>query len=169
MCKISLLEDSRTNTYLVLYGYIQGLYSTENYPEDGCKRCKKIALSFSQMAFGMGKVLNLFTELISSNSFANFSGTEQLTFLYDSYLIFWDFGINFDALLNDDSAVIQYRQFLGLTDPAYAGVLRTNFQVNLLMIMGLNANLDFPGKECKVSGVILGGLMRKIFGFEFFD
>ena len=35
-CPISLKVDTRTNLYLILYGYVQGLYSTENYPADGC-------------------------------------------------------------------------------------------------------------------------------------
>lgn len=120
-CSVSLLGDTRTDLYLVLYGYIQGLYASENYPKNGCKRCDAVALPFSQMAYGLGNVLNLFSEVISENAFAEYGATERLTFLYDSYLVFWDFGINFDKILNDDTIIIQYRQFLGLTDPEFYG------------------------------------------------
>ena len=104
-CKIALLGDSRTDLYMLLYGYIQGLYRSENYPTK-CKRCDAVALPFSQMVHGLGNVLNLFTEVISENAFAEYGATERLTFLYDSYLVFWDFGINFDRILNDDTIII---------------------------------------------------------------
>ena len=78
------------------------------------------------MVYAVVNVLNLFTELVTDDSFANQSGTEQLAFLYESYLIFWEFGSNFDALMNMDSAIIQYTQFLYLGDESYEGVLRNN-------------------------------------------
>ena len=146
-CYISLTEDTRTDLYLILYGYIQGLYSTANYP-DPCKRCQNVALPFSQMVYGLGNVLNLFSEVISDNAFADAGATERLQFLYDSYLLFWDFGINFDRILHDDTAIIQYRQFLGLSDPEYYGAVRKNVQNNLLSLLSLYGNLDFAGKEC---------------------
>ena len=105
-CPLSLQNDNRTNLYMVLYGYIQGLYPSEFYPATGCIRCQNTAQPFSQMIYALFNVLTLFVEFISSTEPQ--SGTEQLQFLYDSYLVFWDFGSNFDALLNDTSAIIQY-------------------------------------------------------------
>ena len=105
-CPLSLKVDTRTNLYLFLYGYIQGLYTSSNYPISGCDRCDDVALPFSQMVYGASNVLSLFKDVISDNAFADYSGTEQLSFLYESYLIFWDFGINFDAVLQDDTSLI---------------------------------------------------------------
>ena len=42
-CKISFEVDTRTDTYLITYGYIQGLYPSKFYPKDGCTRCEKTA------------------------------------------------------------------------------------------------------------------------------
>ena len=43
-CPLSLKNDNRTNLYMVLYGYIQGLYPSEFYPnEAGCTRCQNTA------------------------------------------------------------------------------------------------------------------------------
>jgi len=47
MCNISLAYDSRTNIFMILSGYMMGLYESDNYPEDGCDRCKRTALPFS--------------------------------------------------------------------------------------------------------------------------
>ena len=58
------------------------------------------------MVYALANVLNLFEELVSDASFAEQTGTEQLTFLYESYLVFWEFGSNFDLLLNEGSAKI---------------------------------------------------------------
>ena len=88
-----------------------------------------------------------------------------MTFLYDSYLVFWEFGSNFDMLLNDSSAKIQYRQFLNITNTDYQDAVRINVQNNLLQLTGLYANLDYSNAECKTSGVIFGALSRKIFSF----
>ena len=39
-CTIDLATDSKTEVYMLAFGFIQGLYSTENYPtETGCIRC----------------------------------------------------------------------------------------------------------------------------------
>ena len=78
MCRIKLLEDSRTNIYMLLYGFIQGLYDTDDYPKTGCKRCEKLARPFSEMVFGLGNVLNMFNDLISDNNFADFVAVEQI-------------------------------------------------------------------------------------------
>ena len=107
-CPVSLQVDTRTNLYMLLYGYMQGLYSSENYPQAGCTRCQNLALPFSQMFYGMSNVLNLFTDLIKGDSFNTMSDAEQLSFLYSSYLIFWEFGSNFDFVLNDTSTIIQF-------------------------------------------------------------
>ena len=53
-------------------------------------------------------MLSLFEELLNDD-LASQAGTDQLNFLYESYLVFWEFGINFDILLNDDSSKIQYK------------------------------------------------------------
>ena len=109
-CPISLATDTRTNLYMLTYGYIQGLYASEFYPtRDGCDRCELTALPFSQMVYALANVLSLFEELVTDASFADQTAAEQLTFLYQSYLVFWDFGSNFDLLLNEGSAKIQYR------------------------------------------------------------
>ena len=42
-CPLSLKNDNRTNLYMVLYGYIQGLYPSEFYPATGCTRCQGTA------------------------------------------------------------------------------------------------------------------------------
>ena len=78
LCPVVITEDSRTNLYLTIYGYVEGLYPSEYYPEGGCTRCEKIALPFSQMAYGLGNVLNLFSDLVSDDSFAGASATERL-------------------------------------------------------------------------------------------
>ena len=109
-CPISLATDTRTNLYMLTYGYMQGLYASEFYPSrDGCDRCELAALPFSQMVYALANVLSLFEELITDAGFADQTAAEQLTFLYQSYLVFWDFGSNFDLLLNEGSAKIQYR------------------------------------------------------------
>ena len=61
------------------------------------------------MVYALANVLSLFEELVTDASFADQTAAEQLTFLYQSYLVFWDFGSNFDLLLNEGSAKIQYR------------------------------------------------------------
>lgn len=85
------------------------MYASEYYPRDGCNRCENTALPLSQLVYAMANVLSLFAELVTDSSFASQTGTEQLTFLYESYLVFWEFGSNFDMLLNESSAKIQYR------------------------------------------------------------
>ena len=67
MCNISLAYDSRTNVYLIIYGYMQGLYATEYYPANGCWRCKETALPFSQMVHAMSNILALFDNLIGQD------------------------------------------------------------------------------------------------------
>ena len=64
MCPVSLAFDSRTNLYLLLYGYMQGLYASEFYPDLGCTRCKNTALPFSQMFGAMANILSLLDELV---------------------------------------------------------------------------------------------------------
>ena len=56
------------------------------------------------------------------------SGTDQLSFLTESYLIFWEFGINFDMIMRDDTAIIQYRQFVSMTAPEFTDAIRNNVQ-----------------------------------------
>ena len=46
-CELSLTKDTRTNIYLFVYGYIQGLYDSDNYPTGGCVRCETVALPMS--------------------------------------------------------------------------------------------------------------------------
>ena len=77
--------------------------------------------------------------------------------------------MNFDAVLRDDSAIIQYKQFLSFTDDAFNGTVRRNIQGNLSQIFVLLANSDFKENECKQSGVIFGSVMRKLFSFQFRD
>jgi len=55
------------------------------------------------MVYAVANVLTLFADLLETST-SSMSGTDQLTFLYESYLVFWEFGINFDLLLNDDSS-----------------------------------------------------------------
>ena len=44
-CTIDLASDSKTEVYMLAFGFIQGLYSTEYYPtETGCERCRDFAL-----------------------------------------------------------------------------------------------------------------------------
>ena len=57
VCPLSLEDDHRTNFYLFMYGYMQGLYPSERYPTSGCNRCEETALPFSQMVWGMSNVL----------------------------------------------------------------------------------------------------------------
>ena len=39
-CTIDLRTDSKTEVYMLAFGFIQGLYDTEYYPtETGCVRC----------------------------------------------------------------------------------------------------------------------------------
>ena len=93
------------------------------------------------------------------------SQTEQLNFLYESYLTFWDFGSNFDALLQQDTIKIGYRQLVGITDTSFKGVIRMNVQDNLISMGALWANVDMMNGECKRTGVLMGAIMRKLFSF----
>ena len=165
MCNISLAYDSRTNVYLVLYGYMQGLYATEYYPETGCTLCKQTALPFSQMLWAISNILTLFKELVG-NDLGSMSTFDQLDFLYNSFLAFWEFGINFDYILIGEVAIIQYRQFLNVVSDDFLNVLRTNVLSNLSALNILFTNLDFKNSECRKSGVIGGALIRKVFSFQ---
>ena len=43
-CYIDVLSDSKTEVYMLAFGFIEGLYHTENYPiETGCTRCRDFA------------------------------------------------------------------------------------------------------------------------------
>lgn len=166
VCDLSLARDTRTNLYMLIYGYVQGLYPSENYPDTGCSRCSRTALPFSQLVYATSNVLSLFEELLNDD-LASQAGTDQLNFLYESYLVFWEFGINFDILLNDDSSKIQYKQFLNVTDDSYTDAIRQNVQEHLFPMMALYSHLDFKNGECKQIGVVTGALMRKAFSFMF--
>jgi len=164
-CPISLSFDSRVNTYLIIYGYLQGLYSTEDYPATGCLRCKETALAFSQLLYALSNILDLQADLATTD-LASMSVFEQLDFLYQSFLAFWDFGVHFDMLMRSDTAIIQYRQFLNLVDATFANVVRTNVQKNLSTLLTLVSNFDMANSECRHTGVILGALLRKTFNFQ---
>ena len=75
MCNISLAYDSRTNLYMLLSGYIMGLYDSKDYPQGGCTRCEGVALPFSMMVHGLSNIVNLFSELIE-NDLSSMSPTE---------------------------------------------------------------------------------------------
>ena len=134
MCPIGLAYDSRTNIYLILYGYMQGLYDSEYYPDLGCVRCKNTALPFSQMVFAMSNILSLFSSLVG-NDLGSMSTFDQLDFLMNAFLAFWEFGVNFDFVLLTDAAIIQYKQFLNLVSDDFLNVLRTNVLSNLGALM----------------------------------
>ena len=39
------MSDSKTEVYMLAYGFIQGFYHSENYPvKTGCTRCAEFAL-----------------------------------------------------------------------------------------------------------------------------
>ena len=44
-CSVDLMSDSKTEVYMLAYGFIQGFYHSENYPvKTGCTRCAEFAL-----------------------------------------------------------------------------------------------------------------------------
>lgn len=166
-CPISLKFESRTNVYLVFFGYMQGLYPSEYYPKTGCKRCEDTALPMSQLIHAMAAVLDLFESVLGENSMDGMSQFEQLMFLQDSFIAFWEFGINFDQILQSVSSIIMYRQFLNLVDDEIAGFIGYNIQTNLSAILTLVSSLDFENNDCRHSGVVLGALLRNLMGFRF--
>ena len=74
-CHINIWEDTRTNTYRFVYGYVQGLYHSINYPVDGCTKCEDMALPAAQLLFAMGNIADQWTDLVSENSLENQSAT----------------------------------------------------------------------------------------------
>ena len=89
--------------------------------------------------------------------------------MYNSFLAFWDFGVNWDMILRDDSSIIQYKQFLYLVSDEFTNALRRNVQGNMSTIFVLVSNVNFKENECQKSGVLAGSIMRKIFSFSFAD
>ena len=104
---------------------MQGLYPTEYYPKKGCKRCEDTALPFSQLVHALGAVLNVADALLGSD-LESMSAFEQLSFLRESFLAFWEFGINFDQIMQSISSVIAYRQFLNIVADEMIDVIRVN-------------------------------------------
>lgn len=90
------------------------------------------------------------------------SAFEQLAFLRESFLAFWEFGINFDEILQSVSSVIAYRQFLNLVSDEMEDVIRVNIQKNMLSVLSLFTSLDYAGDDCRHTGVIIGAMLRKL-------
>ena len=90
---------------------------------------------------------------------------DQMVFLFDAFEVFWSFGVNFDMLLQSDTAIIQYRQFLEMVNDRYENAIRINIEDNLMQLGMFYSEFDFKGSDCKKTGVITGALMRKMFGF----
>ena len=74
-CHINIWEDTRTDTYRFVYGYVQGLYHSINYPVDGCTKCEDMALPAAQLLFAMGNIADQWTDLVSENSLESQSAT----------------------------------------------------------------------------------------------
>lgn len=170
VCPIYFDRDSRTNLYLLIYGFMQGLYHSDNYPTQmGCTRCRDVALPFANMQRGLAQVLEFFSDLLSDNAFGEMSGPDQLMMLYDSFLIFHQFGANFSALINNNSIVVMYNQFLATFDTDYVGALRNNFLKNAMGLSMIFASTSRTDIDCKQNGVLYGALMRKAFSYQFIN
>ena len=49
-CGLTPLSDDREDFYGIVYGFMQGLYATENYPiSSGCLKCKQMAMPFANL------------------------------------------------------------------------------------------------------------------------
>ena len=148
---------------------MQGLYHSINYPADGCTKCEDMALPAAQLLFAMGNIADQWTDLVSENSLESQSATDQLNFLFQSFLILWEFGYNLDRIIRGASGTIQFRQILNFLDTSYAGVIRNNLQDHFLDVMGLYSSINFETVECRRLGTVVGALARNVLSLEYFD
>lgn len=173
-CPIKLDENIRQTGFLLFYGYIQGMYASEDYPiEEGCSRCMNFALPFANLMGVASDLIATFGNL-SGDATASSTGTEQLMVLIDSFLIFWEFGVNFEYILADDTTGVMWKQFLSTFEFSYYGEMRRGLLGNLYGIVFLLLNSGFLMKDntavmpgCKETGVIFGGIIRRIWGYHF--
>ena len=98
-CILHPLMNDRPQFYQIGYGYVQGLYSSKNYPKDRpCEKCKMLAMPFANMQQGIASILQLASTLFSGDSFATMGAAKRMKKLYEAYNYFWSFVINLDAL-----------------------------------------------------------------------
>jgi hypothetical protein len=70
----------------VAFGYIQGLYRSENYPKDKpCSKCKAFALPIANMQYGGSLIIKLAGELFAGGNFENIGASKRMKKLYKAY------------------------------------------------------------------------------------
>ena len=98
-----MMQPDREDFYKLIYGLIQGLYRSENYPvETGCAICRDMAMPFANMQNGIALIMELATDLFSDDSFASLGASERMKKLYAAFMFFWEFAVNLDALYNSE-------------------------------------------------------------------
>ena len=71
--------DTKEHWYELLYGVIQGLYDTEDYPvRTGCIRCRSIALPFANMQRALATIFEFFEVYVSNDAFADAKYTDRV-------------------------------------------------------------------------------------------
>jgi hypothetical protein len=99
LCELDIMKPDREDFYKLIYGFVQGLYKSENYPvETGCAICRDVAMPFANMQNGIALIMELATDLFSDDSFGDMPTSDRLKKLYSAFMFFWEFAVNFDAL-----------------------------------------------------------------------
>ena len=118
------MSDSKTEVYMLAYGFIQGFYHTENYPvKTGCTRCAEFALPLANAQAGFIRLLNFFLLYVKKNSYEDIPDfTGRLIMLYDSYIVFWGAIIHLHYWIQSDTAKVLWKMLIATTSEDFKGV-----------------------------------------------
>ena len=165
-CELDLMNPDRDDFYGLMYGMMQGLYKTENYPtKEGCKICLEMALPFANMQSGLALILELAGDLFSADGFASLSASERMKKLYSAFMFFWEFAVNLDALYQSEHTKVLYIQMMHTISEDFKGQQRNNIFEHFMGMVSMVSTMDIA--DCTGAGVRGGALLRYLFGFEF--
>ena len=130
-------------------------------------RCKDVALPVANIQRSFANIYKFQDKYISSTSFSSLSFTERLTALFEGYLVFWDFAVNMDDLVQNETIALLWTQMNGTFGTEFVGALRNNLISNTFSVSQLFISLN--GSDCRQSGVRFGALLRKTMSYELYD
>ncbi len=131
-CDLGLFTDSKYAWYNASYGFVSGLYDSENYPvATGCTKCRSFALPIANLQRSFASIYGFQDKYLSANSFDSLSFSDRLSALFTGYLVLWDFSVNLDAFIQEDTNIILWNQLLATFDSKFVGTFRNNLIANL--------------------------------------
>ena len=155
---------------MLAYGFIKGLYHTNNYPtETGCTRCLDFALPLANFQGGMVRLILFFALYVNKATYEDipdFSG--RLIMLFDAFIVFWTPTIHMSYWVNTDTAKTLWMQLMGTVSEDFKGVFRNNVSTNFTSCyLILDSLKDWHSLDCHTLGVRTASLLRMTLGIEF--